>query len=59
MYEWKNKKILPFYYLSGEYLIISERILNNLSILSSHILNNMKFSAHWKTESLTAEIIIK
>ena len=47
----KNKKTVPFYYLSGEYLMISES-------KSSHVLNNTRFSAHWKTESVTAEIIV-
>ena len=47
----KNKKIAPFYYLTGEYLMISESE-------SSRILNNTGFSAHWKTESVTAEIIV-
>ena len=47
----KNKKIIPFYYLFGEYLMISENE-------SSRVLNNMGFSAHWKTESVTAEIIV-
>ena len=35
----------------------SESILNSVSILSSHILNNMGFSAHWETESVAAEVI--
>ena len=47
----KNKKILPFYYLTGEYLMISESE-------SSRVLNNTGFSAHWKTESVMAEIIV-
>ena len=47
----KNKKIMPFYYLTGEYLMISES-------KSSCVLNNMGFSAYWKTESVTAEIIV-
>ena len=47
----KNKKIVPFYYQTGEYLMISESE-------SSHILNNMGFSAHWKAESVMAEIIV-
>ena len=25
---------------------------------SSHVLNNIGFSAHWKTESVTTEIIV-
>ena len=44
-------------YLTGEYLMISESILNNMSILSSHILTNMGSSAHRETESGTAKII--
>ena len=55
--EKQKKKIITFYYLTGEYLMISESILNNVSILSSRILNNMEFLAHWETESVTAEII--
>ena len=43
----KKKKTVPFYYLTGEYIpMIFESILNNVSILSSHILNNMEFSTH-------------
>ena len=42
----KNQKIIPFYYLTGEYLMIPESISNNVSILSSHILNDMGISAH-------------
>ena len=53
----KTKKIIPFYYLTGEYLMTSESILNNMSILSSHVFNNTGPSAHWETESVTAEII--
>ena len=52
-----QQKIIPFYYLTGEYLMISESILNHVSVLSSRILNNMEFLAHWATESVTAEII--
>ena len=52
-----QQKIIPFYYLTGEYLMISESILNHVSVLSSRILNNMEFLAHWETESVTAEII--
>ena len=51
VYNEKNKKIVPFYYLIGEYLMISESE-------SSRVLNNTGFSAHWKTESVTAEIIV-
>ena len=47
----KNERTVPFYYLTGEYLMISESE-------SSCILNNMGFSAHWKTESVMAEIIV-
>ena len=50
IYNKKNKKIVPFYYLTGEYLMIYESE-------SSCILNNMGFSADWNTESVTAEII--
>ena len=58
IYEWKNNNNKKKnYYLTGEYLI-SERILNNVSILSSLFLNNIGFFAHWKTQSATAEIII-
>ena len=57
MTEKKNLKKISFYCLTGEYLMISESILNN-SILGSHILNNMGFLPHWKTESVTAEIIV-
>ena len=46
-----KKKILPFYYLTGEYLMMSESE-------SSRVLNNTGFSAHWKTESVMPEIII-
>ena len=35
--------------------MIYESILNNVNILSSYILDNMKFLAHWETESVTAE----
>ena len=35
----KIKKIIPLYYLTGEYLMISESTLNNMSILSCRILN--------------------
>ena len=40
--------------------MISESIyiLNNVSILSSCILNNVGFLAHWETESVTAEIFV-
>ena len=51
---WKKK----YYYLTGEYLMLSENVLNNVSILSSHILNNMGLLIHWETESVTAKIII-
>ena len=54
-------KVIPFYYLTyltGEYLIISESILNSVSILSSCILNNTGFFTHWENESVTAEIIV-
>ena len=53
----ETKKIIPFYHLTEKYLMRSESILNSVSILSSHILNNMGFSAHWETESVTAEVI--
>ena len=53
----EKTKIIPFYYLTGEYLMISESILNNLSILNSPVLNDIGFLAHWETESVTAEII--
>ena len=51
IYNEKKKKIVPFYYLTGEYFMISENE-------SSHVLNNIGFSAHWKTESVTTEIIV-
>ena len=51
IYNEKNKKIVPYCYLTGEYLMISES-------KSSRVLNNTGFSAHWKTESVTAEIIV-
>ena len=38
--------------------MISESILNNIGILSPHILNNMGFSTHWETESVMAELIV-
>ena len=35
--------------------MMSESILNNnVSILSSGVLNNLEFLAHWETESVTA-----
>ena len=37
--------------------MISESILNNIGILSPHILNNMGFSTHWETESVMAELL--
>ena len=39
----ETKKIIPFYHLTEKYLMRSESILNSVSILSSHILNNMGF----------------
>ena len=57
IYEWKNKKNNTILLLTGEYLMTSESILNNMSILSSHVFNNTGPSTHWETESVTAEII--
>ena len=54
----KAKKLIRFHYLTEEYLMISESILNNVSILSSCVLNNMGFLAHSEIESVTAEIIV-
>ena len=51
IYDEENKKIVPLYYLTVEYLMIYESE-------SSLALNNMGFSAHWKTESVMAEIIV-
>ena len=53
----KQKKQKTFCYLTREYLMMSESLLNNVSMLSSRILSNMGFLVHWETESVTAEII--
>lgn len=36
--------------------MISEIILNNMSILSSSVLNNIGRSTHWETKWVAAEI---
>ena len=54
----EKQKIISFCYLSGEYLTIFESLLNNMSILNSRVLTNIRFSTHWETESVTAETIV-
>lgn len=48
---------IPFYYLTAEYLI-SESILNSVNVLSSHILNNVRFLKPLEIVFLMAETIV-
>lgn len=48
---------IPFYYLTAEYLI-SESILNSVNVLSSHILNNVRFLKPLEIVFLIAETIV-
>ena len=54
----KKKKVIPFDHLTGEYLTISQKRLKSVSILSSCVLNNVRFSTPWENEYVISEIIV-
>ena len=53
IYNEKNKKMVPFYYLTEEYLMIWY-----LKVKALVFWIKLGISAHWKTESVMAEIIV-